>query len=183
MFEYKFVKSRRKTIGITVKSDGTVILRAPLYCSRKRAEEFLFEKREWVEKTREKILKQAGGEKPQPFTEKELNVLKKKAKEIIPPMVSEIANEMGIDYGRITIRAQKTVWGSCTSKGNLNFNCLLMLVPENVQRYVIVHELAHRREMNHSQKFWALVANYHPTYISDRRYLKKDGESLIRRLP
>ncbi|MBP5249914.1 MAG: M48 family metallopeptidase, partial [Lachnospiraceae bacterium] len=97
--------------------------------------------------------------------------------------VEEIAGEMGVDPGRIAIRAQRTRWGSCSSKGNLNFNCLLVLLPENVQRYVVVHELCHLRELNHSKRFWASVARYQPTYLADRKQLKREGAPLIARLP
>ncbi len=90
---------------------------------------------------------------------------------------------MGVSYGRITIRSQRTRWGSCSSKGNLNFNCLLLLCPEAVQDYVVVHELCHRKELNHSPKFWAEVERICPDYKTHRKWLKENGSSLIGRLP
>ena len=181
--EYVFIRSKRKTIGITVESDGTVVLRAPLYCSRRRAEEFLLLKRDWIERAQKKMLERRAMAQADPFTKEELHALALRARKIIPPMVEELAGEMGVDPGRIAIRAQRTRWGSCSSKGNLNFNCLLVLLPENVQRYVVVHELCHLWELNHSKRFWALVSRYQPTYIADRKQLKKDGAPLIARLP
>ncbi|HAN50208.1 MAG TPA: metal-dependent hydrolase, partial [Lachnospiraceae bacterium] len=86
---------------------------------------------------------------------------------------------MGVDYGRITIRHQKTRWGSCSGKGNLNFNCLLMLTPPEVQEYVIVHELCHRKEMNHSYRFWAEVEDVLPDYRVQEQWLKTNGGALI----
>lgn len=91
------------------------------------------------------------------------------------------AEKIGVDYGRITIRCQKTRWGSCSSSGNLSFNCLLMLVPESVRDYVIVHELCHRKEMNHSARFWREVAEVCPDYQASRAWLRKNGGALIAR--
>ena len=86
-------------------------------------------------------------------------------------------------YDRITIRRQHSRWGSCSSKGNLNFNCLLALVPEAVLDYIIVHELCHRRHMNHSPVFWAEVARLLPDYPQARTWLRDKGGALIARLP
>ena len=76
---------------------------------------------------------------------------------------------------------QKTRWGSCSSDGNLNFNCLLMLAPEEVQNYVVVHELCHRRQMNHSKKFWDEVEKYDPDYKKQKKWLKDHGDEIMRR--
>ncbi|MDE6567167.1 MAG: M48 family metallopeptidase, partial [Lachnospiraceae bacterium] len=92
------------------------------------------------------------------------------------------ARQIGVDYGRITIRNQKTRWGSCSGKGNLNFNCLLMLAPAEIQDYVVVHELCHRREMNHSPRFWAEVAKIMPDYQERRKWLKEHGQEIMRRM-
>ena len=175
--EYTFIRSKRKTIGITIKPDGSVILRAPLRCPRSRAEAFLLEKRDWIEKSLKKIEERRAksevpGESPA-LTESDIKALKKQAKIIIPPLVEAYAKEMGVTYGTISIRAQKSRWGSCSADGNLSFNCFLMLLPENLLRYVIVHELCHRREMNHSKAFWALVERYRPTYREERKELKE----------
>ena len=186
MLEYTFIRSRRRTIGIIVESDGSVIVRAPLRCSKKRAEAFVIEKMAWIEKAQNKAAERrnmAGNKEATPaFSNTEIEALKKQAKKVIPPMVAQIAGEIGVSYGTISIRAQKTRWGSCSSKGNLNFNCLLMLLPENVRRYVVVHELCHRIEMNHSQPFWREVEKYQPTYKKDRAELKALGRGLMDRL-
>ena len=82
-----------------------------------------------------------------------------------------------------TLLFSRTGWGSCSGKGNLNFNCLLMLAPPAVQDYVVVHELCHRKEMNHSPAFWAEVAGVLPDYASHRRWLRENGNGLIAALP
>ena len=102
---------------------------------------------------------------------------------VIRPKVEKYAQILGVSYGRITIRSQRTRWGSCSSKGNLNFNCLLTQVPEQVMDYVIVHELCHRIEMNHSGRFWKLVEQIMPDYKTHRKWLKDNGNSLVEKLP
>lgn len=106
-----------------------------------------------------------------------------KAKQILPERIAYFASLLGVSYGRITIRAQRSRWGSCSAKGNLNFNCLLMLVPPEVRDYVVVHELCHRLELNHSPKFWAWVERVVPDYKLHRTWLRDNGSSLIGRLP
>ena len=88
----------------------------------------------------------------------------------------------GISYGRITIRNQKSRWGSCSEKGNLNFNCLLMLTPPDVIDYVVVHELCHRIHMDHSAAFWAEVQKVLPDYKKAKKWLKDNGSSIIGRM-
>ena len=113
---------------------------------------------------------------------KDITRLTDKAKRVIPVKVVEYSEKMGIGYGRITIRHQKTRWGSCSTKGNLNFNCLLMLTPEYVQDYVIVHELAHRKVMNHSSDFWHVVEGVMTDYKEAKKWLKENGVTIIQRM-
>ena len=109
----------------------------------------------------------------------EILELTAKAKEELPAIVKKYADLMEVTYNRITIRHQKTRWGSCTKTGNLSFNCLLMKIPENVRDYVIIHELAHRKELNHSSKFWTIVAEYCPWYKEAKQWLKDNGQELM----
>lgn len=121
-------------------------------------------------------------QRPVPFTAEEIRILAERACAELPPRLAVFAARMGVTYGRVTIRNQKTRWGSCSSKGNLNFNCVLMLAPPEIQDYVLVHELAHRKEMNHSARFWAVVEGILPDYKERRKWLRVNGQVLIERL-
>ena len=121
-------------------------------------------------------------EAPPKFTSTEMTIIKKKAKREIPILVDAYASKMGVSYGSIHIRTQRTLWGSCTSDGNLNFNCLLILLPERVMRYVVVHELCHRKEMNQSKQFWAEVEKIIPDYKEIKKELDEKGSILMQRL-
>lgn len=182
--EYTLIRSGRRTVSVEVKPDGSLVVRAPYRLPQRKIDSFLREKEEWILKTREKVLKRREeAENTETFSEKELETLKNEARQKIPFLVEEYAKEMGLSYNRISIRAQKTRWGSCSREKNLNFNCLLMLTPESVQRYVVVHELCHLWEMNHSDRFWAHVADYCPDWKEQRKWLKRNGGALIDRLP
>ena len=176
---YQLVKSSRKTISIQITPAGAVILRCPKRCSKREAESFLLSKEDWIRKHLQII-----AEKPQlpPFTGEEICSLVKIAGAVLPEKVRHFSQTIGVSYGRITIRSQRTRWGSCSARGNLNFNCLLMLCPEAVQDYVVIHELCHRKHLNHSPEFWAEVERHCPHYRIEKKWLKDNGSSLISRL-
>ena len=179
---YDIIRSNRKTIAIQIKGDGQVIVRAPLRMPKSEVLDFVDKKKAWIEKHLNAIAqRQAATERS--FTTAELRDLAMAAKEDIARRVAKFAPIVGVAYGRITIRAQKSRWGSCSTKGNLNFNCLLMLCPEDVRDYVVVHELCHCKEPNHSERFWNEVSRVLPSYDGAYRWLKITGVALIRRIP
>ncbi|MBQ6289238.1 MAG: M48 family metallopeptidase [Clostridia bacterium] len=175
----QLIRCRRRSVGIRIEGTGEIIVRAPLRMPESEIRKVLESKRSWIEKTLQKV--KARVQEPK-LTEEELAALVKQAKKVIPPRVAERARQMGVTYGRIAIRKQKTRWGSCSAKGNLNFNCLLMLCPEDVLDYVIVHELCHRKELNHSARFWAAVERVLPDYIQPLKWLKNEGQTIISRI-
>lgn len=173
---YRVVRSGRKTVAIQIMPDGEVVVRAPNRMPMAQLEGFVAEKRAWIEKH---LPKQAP---PPKFSETELRALARQAKAVIPERVAHFAKLLGVSYGTVAVRSQHTRWGSCSGKGNLSFNCLLMLAPEEVRDYVVVHELCHRKEMNHSARFWTEVERILPDYKEHRRWLKEHGQTLIGRL-
>ena len=180
MIPYTLVRSSRKTISIVIKPNGEVEVRCPKRCSKREVDAFVVSKENWIRKHLEAI---ASRPEAPVLSVSERKTLAEKAAEVLPQKVRYYAEKIGVSYGRITIRSQKTRWGSCSAKGNLNFNCLLMLCPEPVQDYVVIHELCHRKELNHSAAFWGEVENVCPEYRIHRKWLKDNGACLIARLP
>lgn len=179
----EIIKSRRKSIGFEIKEAGRLIVRAPYSMSRNQILREIELHRNWIDKHMLIMQKrEEEREKLPQFTWEEIEAMAQKALAEIPAKVKEYAAVLGVSYGRITIRNQKSRWGSCSAKGNLNFNCLLVKVPEEVRDYVIVHELCHRIEMNHSAQFWKLVESVLPDYKERRKWLKENGNALIERL-
>ena len=179
---YKLIRSRRRTIGLEVRPEG-VIVRAPLRTTKQVIDSFLQENLEWIEKHKKKMdaLKQKTDAIPK-LTMEELRVLAERAATLIPERVRHYASLLGVTYGRITIRNQRSKWGSCTAKGNLNFNCLLLLAPSEVLDGVVVHELCHRKHMNHSKEFYAEIERVYPEYKRWDRWLKENGTLLMSRI-
>ncbi len=180
MLGYHIVRSNRKTISIQITPQGEVVVRCPKWMTDSQIDSHVHSRRNWIETH---LAKHSRQPVLPPFTAEEMRELADQAKRIIPPRVEFYARQTGVSYGRITIRSQHTRWGSCSGKGNLNFNCLLVLAPTEVLDYVVVHELCHRKEMNHSARFWAEVAKILPGWSAQREWLRQNGKTLLARLP
>ena len=178
--EYELIRSRRRTLALQLKPDGTLQVRAPLHLPKRQIEAFLLEQRDWIERRQQRL---AALPKAEMLSEEELAELKKRARRVFLARAAYFAPVVGVSYSRITVRSQRTKWGSCSAKGGLNFNCLLLLAPTEVLDYVVVHELCHRLEMNHSPRFWAEVERVLPDYAAARKWLRQNGGSLMARLP
>lgn len=171
----QIIKSRRKTIGLEVHTDGQVIVRAPLRISSRELDKFINEHINWIE-SKIKLMEErsykkipTGAPSIDSITDEEWLSIK----DVFVGRVKYYCNIMGVNVSRITIRNQKTRWGSCSAKGNVNFNYQLYYMPEELMDYVIVHELSHRRYMNHSSLFWKEVEKYCPEYKRCRQRLKQ----------
>lgn len=175
---YQVIKSDRKTIAIQIKPDGQVVVRCPKRMSIVEARRFAESKAGWIEKH----LAKRAAQDVEKYTPKEIEQLREQARKLVTDRVNHYAPIIGVTYNRIAIRTQHTRWGSCSSKGNLNFNCLLAIVPSEVLDYVVVHELCHRKELNHSARFWNEVERIIPDYKARRKWLKDNGMKLINQI-
>lgn len=179
---YTLIRSRRKTLSLSVTPEG-VIVRAPLRMAKRDIDAFVASRRRWIESHAARMAErqQALAAIP-PLTDSQLAALKEQARRVLPERVAHFAPLVGVQYGRITIRAQRTRWGSCSAKGDLSFNCLLLLTPPEVLDSVVVHELCHILEHNHSPRFYAHVLRVCPDYQKQNAWLKAHGPELMRRL-
>ena len=172
--EYKIIRSSRRTLAIQITRAGEVVVRAPKKMAMARIREFVEIHRDWIEKKQQEA-KRKEEEFPQ-CTPREEAYYREQAARVLRERAAYFADQMGVTYARITIRGQKTRWGSCSSRGNLNFNWKLMLCPQEVQDYVVVHELAHLKEMNHSPAFYREVEKVLPDYRRQIQWLRVYGK-------
>ena len=173
--EVEIVRSKRRSMALQIRTDGCVLARVPMRVSDRTIRRFVTSHARWIEENRSQMFarRQYLAENPYdiPGWESLTASDKKIAKQKIIERVDYYADRMGIDYGSISMRNQKSRWGSCSSKGNLNFNYRLAYLPQELLDYVVVHELAHRRHMDHSKAFWQEVETYYPAYKECRRTL------------
>ncbi len=182
-YPYTVIRSSRRTLALTINGEGLQV-RAPYTATAAAIERFVLQHRSWIEKHLGDLRRQQeAAESAGLLTDRELQELARRARERIPERVRHYAPLVGVTYGRITVRAQRTRWGSCSAKGNLNFNCLLMLAPPEVLDSVVVHELCHRRHMNHSDAFYRDVLRVFPEYRRWNKWLTRNGRTLMARLP
>ena len=180
---YIIQKSRRRSISVSVMTDNRVLVKAPYGTSKRTVQEFLLSKKDWITKhlekqNREKEKAAALGV----LNDEEVRKIKRQAKKIIPERVAYWAEKIGVTYGRISIRLQSSRWGSCAQNGNLNFNCLLVLMPGEILDSVVVHELCHRRHMNHSKEFYEEIYRVFPEYDRCNKWLKENGGVYMKRV-
>lgn len=168
------IRSSRKSIGLEVRSGKDVLVRIPSRLQDSEVEKFVEKHRKWIlEKTelmqsRKNTCNSTGAVPAEKLPPEEIEKIKEK----IGDRVKYYSQVMGVTVGRITIRNQKTRWGSCSAKGNVNFNYQLYYLPEELLDYVVIHELAHRSHMDHSGEFWSEVEKYCSDYRRRRKQLK-----------
>ncbi|WP_455259583.1 M48 family metallopeptidase [Ruminococcus sp.] len=176
-------RSKRKSAAIKITADMQIVVFVPLYVSDNEIERMVISKSKWIDEHMLKVQSTIDERsKLEKITFEQIKELADQAVEYIPKRVKYYAEKENFVYNKITIKNLVSRWGSCSTKGNLNFNCLLMLTPDYVIDYVVVHELCHLREMNHSEKFWAEVEKIMPDYQRAELWLKQNGGNLIARM-
>lgn len=169
--------SKRKTIAICVTCEEELLVKIPIGTPDERIRRFLKQKEYWIYKT---YMRQVNENKNRlVFSKEEERKLREKARRVFTEKTRWYAGQIGVSYNRIRIAEQKTRWGSCSSSGTISYNWRLILMPENIQNYVVVHELCHCIEMNHSQRFWELVKCYIPEMQQCRNWLKEHGKEYV----
>jgi hypothetical protein len=172
----KLIKSsKRRTICISINTDGAVVIRAPKSIKNKHIENFLKEKKEWIKKNIKKVERNrieainfAKNLNPQ-----KIKNYKLKAKILLQKRVNYFSHKYKFKYNKIKISNAKTRWGSCSANNNLNFNWKIIFAPKNVIDYLIIHELVHTIHKNHQKNFWNMVEKIQPDYKKNREWLKK----------
>lgn len=176
-------RSKRKSAAIKITADMQIVVFVPLYVSDNEIERLVISKSKWIDEHMLKVQSTIDERsKLEKITFEQIKELADQAVEYIPKRVKYYAEKENFVYNKITIKNLVSRWGSCSTKGNLNFNCLLMLTPDYVIDYIVVHELCHLREMNHSEKFWTEVEKIMPDYQRAELWLKQNGGNLISRM-
>lgn len=177
----QIIRTKRKTVGISVKPGGEIIIRAPRLLPQAAILSFVYQKTDWIlnayDNQKDRLPQSADISKDTATLALEKRY-REAAREYIPKRVEYYHTLTGGNYSKITIRDQKTRWGSCSSNGTLSFNYRLMLAPPRVLDYVVVHELCHLTHMNHSIEFWDMVGSILPEYKEYRKWLKDNGHTL-----
>jgi len=170
---YSVKRSKRsKSLKITAHHNGDIIVTMPFWLSESLAEEFLLKRSDWILKN----LKYSEELKDKIILKNDLRTYKKhkeEARKLITKRVEHNNKMYNFSFNKIFIRNQKRQWGSCSENGNLNFNFKLLFLPEHLLDYVIIHEICHLKELNHSKRFWDLVEKTLPNHKELRRELKK----------
>jgi predicted metal-dependent hydrolase len=163
---------RARRYVVRVREDGSIRVTIPRWGSKREALAFVVNQRDWIRKQQrraaeERLRPEAAA--LEPAVEREL---RNRARRELPDRLLELAARHGLRVARISIRSQRWRWGSCSPHGHICLNWRLMLMPPSVRDYVLIHELMHLKRLDHSQKFWKLVARACPDYVSARQWLR-----------
>jgi predicted metal-dependent hydrolase len=170
----RFVRHRRaRRYILRVLDDGTLRVTLPRWGSRREALAFVEASRAWIDLER-------GRRQAQPrVRHPDERSIRAEARHRLPEALGALAAAHGIAVSRVTVRNQRSRWGACSRRGSITLNWRLMLVPSFVREYVMIHELMHCRELNHSPRFWRLVAAACPRMVEARRWLRHEGAALF----
>jgi predicted metal-dependent hydrolase len=159
---------------IRVRGDGTVRVTIPRGGSKREAQEFAARQQRWIEKERERVA-QENAHRHETIPPAAAPELRARATRELPPRLLELAAVHGLRVSRVSVRNQRWRWGSCSRSGHICLNWRLVDMPPDIRDYVMIHELMHLRRMDHSPKFWKLVAAACPDYQAARKWLREYG--------
>lgn len=168
--DFEVVYSKRKTIALCVRRDGTVLVRAPYATSQKTIKDFVEKNSLWLQRAKKKV--EDKKEIRRDATPSEEATLRKKAKEILPVKVNYFSSFIGVVPTKITVTGARTRFGSCSGKNSISFSFYLMRYPEEAIDYVVVHELCHILHHNHSKEFYKEIEKILPDYKERERLLR-----------
>ena len=167
---------RARRYVLRVRADGTVRVTVPRWGSRRHAELFAEQQRHWID--RQRALLRASPHPRLAFTPEAIKDLRQQAARELPPRLHHLAEQHGLVVARVSIRNQRSRWGSCSPSGHICLNWRLVLMPDAVRDYVLIHELMHLRRLDHSRHFWRLVAHACPDYQAARLWLRGNRQLL-----
>jgi len=176
-FEYEIVRCKRKrNLSIAIGQDGKVEVRIPFYTPLYEAERFVEEKQDWIRKSRTKMLTRSERSAAHNWDQVRTDIypwIRGGGGKMFRDKVAYWADRMGVEYNRVTVKDISTRWASCSSKKNLSFTWKVFVMPERLVDYLVVHELAHLKHMNHSPEFWSVVSTYIPDHKARRKELEE----------
>lgn len=169
---YKLKRSQRaKRMRLAVYCDGSVVVTSPLGIQQSIIEKFISDKKQWV-RNKIQFFKSVDNKAIRKFSHKDYLENKDRALELVNERIRFYNKKYSFSFNNICIKNQKTRWGSCSKRGNLNLNYKIVFLPSKHQDYIIIHELCHLKEFNHSRKFWALVEKVLPNYLEIKKELR-----------
>jgi len=178
--DYQLTRSRRKTLALEILRDGSLSVRAPREISLEFINRFIEQRKKWIERNQRVAQERArSASQVEAKSEEEIEKLREEASQKLCERVRYLASLMGLNHGRIKITNAKSRWGSCQRNGNLTFSWRLVMAPWPVIDYVVIHELTHLLEHNHSRRFWERVRRVYPEYKNCRKWLKDNGHLLL----
>ena len=168
---------RARRYIIRVRADGTVRVTMPRWGSRREAEAFALQQQRWIERQRRRVAEREPPAAPA-HSDEEIRALRARARKELPDALLRMAAVHGLSVARVSVRNQRWRWGSCSAKGHICLNWRLLLMPDPVREYVLIHELMHLRRLDHSRVFWKLVAEACPGYEESRKWLRQNSQLL-----
>lgn len=179
---YNVKRSKRKSLGIRIECDGSITVLAPLQVTAEYIDEVIAKNKTLILKKQSEKLCIIGEGSLQPIYSDEIAALKKLALKVLPDRLNYYAELLGVSYSKLSVKPMLSRWGSCSAQQSISINCLLMLAPDEVIDYILVHELSHVKHMNHSRAFYAFIDAHFPHRKQCEKWLKSEGVILISRV-